>query len=365
MSRLGQQWAPVSLAAVAVVGGLALVTVDDSFVPSESSVAGGPATIETTPRPGALAVAIDEMVEAGKPRRGASGLAGARTGFEPDPADSTGSPEQAVGATTTVQRSTSTGRVAAAVADASTTTAAPSPSSTEPDAPSSAGRQTTESSSPTSGPPTTNERPSPTRPSTLRPSTAPSSTTEVTDVEENQAPNVDSPGVRRGRRGEHDSVDISAFDPDGDPLSFRAHGLPPGTDIGRLDGLIEGTPTVAGTFTVTVTATDDQGASGEATFGWLVEGRSQGPNCGLEGAVSSMNSARLIEFRLTNETAGALDVYWLDYDGGRVRYGTVAPGETVDRPTYETQPWLLADPETGDCVYLVSDPQDGDGVVVR
>lgn len=57
----------------------------------------------------------------------------------------------------------------------------------------------------------------------------------------------------------------------GQTLTYSAAGLPAGLSISG-SGLISGTPTTAGTFTTTVTATDGTGASGSATFTWTITG---------------------------------------------------------------------------------------------
>ena len=53
------------------------------------------------------------------------------------------------------------------------------------------------------------------------------------------------------------------------PYTFTATGLPTGLTISS-SGLISGTPTARGTFTVTATATDSVGATGSTTFNWSV-----------------------------------------------------------------------------------------------
>ncbi|MFD0585821.1 putative Ig domain-containing protein [Dactylosporangium darangshiense] len=45
--------------------------------------------------------------------------------------------------------------------------------------------------------------------------------------------------------------------------------MPTGMSI-STSGLISGTPTTRGTFTVTVNATDSVGASGSSTFTWTI-----------------------------------------------------------------------------------------------
>jgi beta-glucosidase len=51
--------------------------------------------------------------------------------------------------------------------------------------------------------------------------------------------------------------------------TFTATGLPPGFTIAS-NGTLSGTGTTLGTYTVTVTAKDSQGAAGTATFIWSV-----------------------------------------------------------------------------------------------
>jgi hypothetical protein len=54
------------------------------------------------------------------------------------------------------------------------------------------------------------------------------------------------------------------------PYTWSATGLPPGISIGSTTGTVSGTPTTAGTFNVTATATDTLGASGSAPFTFTI-----------------------------------------------------------------------------------------------
>jgi hypothetical protein len=68
------------------------------------------------------------------------------------------------------------------------------------------------------------------------------------------------------------AVSLQVVGSDSDPtqtLSYAATGLPAGLTI-STSGLITGTPSLAGSFPVSVGATDSTGAIGTATFTWTV-----------------------------------------------------------------------------------------------
>jgi hypothetical protein len=82
---------------------------------------------------------------------------------------------------------------------------------------------------------------------------------------------VTGPGNQSGTVGTAASLQIAASDSaSGQTLTYTATGLPAGLSINSTSGLISGTPTTAGTSSVTVTAKDTTGASGSATFTWTV-----------------------------------------------------------------------------------------------
>ena len=88
---------------------------------------------------------------------------------------------------------------------------------------------------------------------------------------------VTSPGNQATAVGAAVSVPVRAADSAaGQTLAYSAAGLPAGLSIGSGTGLISGTPTAAGTSTVTVTARDTTGASGSATFTWTISGTTGG-----------------------------------------------------------------------------------------
>ena len=87
---------------------------------------------------------------------------------------------------------------------------------------------------------------------------------------------VTNPGSQTGTVGTAASVQISATDSASATLTYSASGLPAGMSISSSTGLISGTPSTAGTSSVTVTATDSTGATGSATFSWTIGGGSSG-----------------------------------------------------------------------------------------
>jgi hypothetical protein len=83
---------------------------------------------------------------------------------------------------------------------------------------------------------------------------------------------VTSPGAQSATVAAPVSVPITATDSGtGQTLTYSATTLPAGLSISSSTGVISGTPTTAGTSSVTVTAKDGTGASGSATFTWTVK----------------------------------------------------------------------------------------------
>jgi prepilin-type N-terminal cleavage/methylation domain-containing protein len=82
------------------------------------------------------------------------------------------------------------------------------------------------------------------------------------------APTVNNPGNQTGQAGVVVSQQVTASG-GASPMTWTASGLPTGLSI-STSGLISGTPTATGTFSVVVRVTDGFGLFGDAAFSWTI-----------------------------------------------------------------------------------------------
>jgi putative Ig domain-containing protein len=133
---------------------------------------------------------------------------------------------------------------------------------------------------------------------------------------------VTNPGNQTTTVGTAVSLQISATDSaSGQTLTYSATGLPAGLSI-STSGKITGTPTTAGTNSVTVTATDTTGAHGSASFTWTINSSGGGctvtqllGNPGFETGTAApwTSTAGVINENGDGETAHSGSWYaWLD-----------------------------------------------------
>jgi subtilase family serine protease len=164
---------------------------------------------------------------------------------------------------------------------------------------------------------------------------------------------VTSPGSQSTAVGTAVSLQVHASDSaSGQTLTYSATGLPAGLSISS-SGLISGTPTTAGTSSVTVTARDTTGASGSASFTWTVSSGSGGctarqllGNPGFEtGALSPWTATAGVLNNSTSEPphSGSWDA-WLD-GYGTTHTDTLAQAVAVPAgcTSYQASFWLHID----------------------
>jgi hypothetical protein len=83
---------------------------------------------------------------------------------------------------------------------------------------------------------------------------------------------VTNPGSQSSALGSSVSLQLAATDSGtGQTFTWSASSLPSGLTISSTTGLVSGKPTKAGTYSVTVKATDTSGAAGSASFTWTTK----------------------------------------------------------------------------------------------
>ena len=145
---------------------------------------------------------------------------------------------------------------------------------------------------------------------------------------------VTNPGNQTGTVGTAVSLQMHATDSGGASLTYSGSGLPTGLSISS-SGLISGTPSTAGTYNTTVTATDTTGAFGTTSFTWTVSGGGGGgcsgqklTNPGFEsGSTGWTTTSGVINTDGANSRTG-IGYAWLD-GYGRSHTDTLAQTVTI------------------------------------
>lgn len=134
-------------------------------------------------------------------------------------------------------------------------------------------------------------------------------------------PTLSNPGTRSNSVGDSVALQLSASDPNGDAITFGAIGLPNGLSLNPSTGLISGTTTTAGTFTVSVTASDPSANITTQSFTWtVVTTDTAAPTIALTSPTTGSTYASTSAFLTLTGTAaddvGVSTVTWANSKGG-------------------------------------------------
>ncbi|KAK6538136.1 hypothetical protein TWF694_011018 [Orbilia ellipsospora] len=85
-----------------------------------------------------------------------------------------------------------------------------------------------------------------------------------------------------------------------------------------------------------------------------------------EPATKTVASTKAVKVYFINNRTAPVHIYWLDTNGKRVSYGTVAGnGGTKEQGTYLTNPWIVTDEGTGKALAIYHPgPRDGRAILL-
>jgi hypothetical protein len=146
----------------------------------------------------------------------------------------------------------------------------------------------------------------------------------------NSAPTgVGSIADQSSLEGENVSLSVTASfsDPDADPLTFSATGLPPQLQISPT-GTVSGTvaDAAAGSYTVVVTARDPWDASATQSFGWTITAGVNNPPVAI-GSIPDQQHAE------GDEVSLATAAFFFDTDGDPLTYSSTVLPDGIDLDT--------------------------------
>src|SRR5688572_1132383 len=135
-----------------------------------------------------------------------------------------------------------------------------------------------------------------------------------------ERPTLTNPGAQSSTAGQSDTLQLVGSDPDGLAVTYSATGLPQGLTLGTSTGFIQGTPTTAGSYSVTATVFDGV-LTASQTFSWNVAaGDTTAPTVTITTPTTSTthatSSATLNLGGTAADAVGVTQVSWTNDRGG-------------------------------------------------
>ena len=84
---------------------------------------------------------------------------------------------------------------------------------------------------------------------------------------------------------------------------------------------------------------------------------SQTNSCGNELTLRSKESVVKSLFTLTNQSKSSIVLYWINFEGERVKHADIEPNAQVEHKTFLTHPWVVTD-SNGKCLRIFEAPGD-------
>ena len=136
----------------------------------------------------------------------------------------------------------------------------------------------------------------------------------------NAPPALVNPGGQTSIVGQPATLQLVGSDPKGDPLTYSATGLPPGLSIMASTGYISGTPTTAGTYSVSARVSDGVMTASQ-TFTWTISAPDTTlPVVTITGPTSAAtyatSTATLSLSGTASDAGGVTQVSWVNSRGG-------------------------------------------------
>ena len=143
--------------------------------------------------------------------------------------------------------------------------------------------------------------------------------TDALTVTLNTAPTLDAVPNQSTTQASAASLQLAGADADGGTLSYGANGLPPGLAIAVSTGLITGTPTIPGSYPITVTVSDGA-LTAMRTFTWTVTPETVAPAVTITSPTStatfSTGTSTITLAGTASDNIGVTQVSWVNSRGG-------------------------------------------------